>query len=35
MKFLTRRPTLLLWAIALAMFVAKAGGHHGHGFHQW
>jgi hypothetical protein len=34
MRFLTKRPVLFLWAIALAMFVA--GGHHGgRGFHQW
>jgi len=36
MRILTKRPVLFLWAIALAMFVAKAGGHHGgRGFHQW
>jgi hypothetical protein len=36
MRYLTRRPTLFLWVAALAMFLARAGGHHGgHGFHQW
>ena len=32
MKFFAKRPTLFLWAIMLAMFLAKA--HHGRGFHR-
>jgi hypothetical protein len=36
MKYLMTRPSLFVWAVALAMFFARAGGHHGgHGFHQW
>jgi hypothetical protein len=35
MRYLTKRPTLFMWAVVLAMLVGKAGGHHSHGFHQW
>jgi hypothetical protein len=33
MKHLMKRPSLFVWAAALAMFFARA--HGGHGFHQW
>jgi hypothetical protein len=33
MKFFAKRPTLFLWVLVLAMFLAKAN--HGRGFHQW
>jgi hypothetical protein len=35
MRYLTKRPTLFVWAVVLAMLVGKAGGHHSSGFHQW
>ena len=35
MKVLVKRPALFVWAVALAMFLARVGPHHGHGFHQW
>jgi hypothetical protein len=36
MTFFAKRPTLFLWAIALAILLARVSGHkHGHGFHQW
>jgi hypothetical protein len=35
MKYLTKRPTLFMWAVVVAMLVGKAGGSHGNGFHQW
>jgi hypothetical protein len=31
--FFAKRPALLLWAIVLAMLLARAKGPHG--FHQW
>jgi hypothetical protein len=34
MKYLMKRPSLFVWAVALAMLFARAG-HGGHGFHQW
>jgi hypothetical protein len=33
MMFFAKRPMLFLWAIVLAMLLARA--HGGHGFHQW
>ena len=36
MKYLARRPTLFLWVMVLAVFVARVHHHHGgRGFHQW
>jgi hypothetical protein len=35
MKYLVRRPTLFLWVMVLAVFLARAGHHGGRGFHQW
>jgi len=34
MRYLTKRPTLFVWAVVLAMLVGQAG-HHSRGFHQW
>jgi hypothetical protein len=37
MKYLARRPTLFLWVMVMALFLARVA-HHGHGgrgFHQW
>ena len=35
MKYLARRPTLFLWVMVLAVFVAGCAHHGGRGFHQW
>ena len=35
MKYLARRPTLFLWVIVLAVFLARVHHHGGRGFHQW
>jgi hypothetical protein len=36
MKYLARRPTLFLWVMVLAVFLARVAHHHGgRGFHQW
>jgi hypothetical protein len=36
MKYLARRPTLFLWVMVLAVFLARLHHHHGgRGFHQW
>jgi hypothetical protein len=36
MSLLTKRPTLFLWATAVALFLAHASHHGGgRGFHEW
>jgi hypothetical protein len=36
MRLLTKRPTLFLWATAVALFLAHASHHGGgRGFHEW